>query len=181
MFRKAWIAMVCAALIVPAVASDSGAKGSLAPNVLLTITVSGGGDSPDRSYALVTRGDNSEAEMMTGWRVPIPTTTSSAGEGDDSTCGSTTTFSYQNVGLTARLRAKVHYPDALVALRGAVEVSTAKEATRSATGTPRAPTIGAFQQEFSVLMEEGTPLELASVSKPEGGSLKVRLEVDILN
>ena len=178
LLRKVSIVMVCAALALPALSAGDEPKGSLSPNVLLTITVSNGGDSPDKTYRLLARGDNSKASLMTGWRVPIPTTTSS-GEEDGVTCGSTTAYTYQNVGLTAQVRARVM--DDVVALLGEIEVSTAETPTRDRNGTPTAPTIGTFQQQFSVLLTEQAPLELASVASPEGQTLQIRLEADILN
>jgi hypothetical protein len=178
MLRTAWIAIVVMAVSLPVPAGDGGHRGSLSPNVLLTITVSKGGDSSVKTYSLLARGDGTQAGLTMGWRVPIPTSTFS-GKEDGPTGGSTTSYTYQNVGLTAHVRAKVI--DDVVALRGEIDVSTARSATRDSAGVPLAPTIGTFQQEFSVLLDERTPLELASVSNPDGGTLSIRIEADILN
>ena len=80
----------------------------------------------------------------------------------------------------ADLRAKV-YPGNRVALRGEIEVSWPKESLRDKTGASRAPTIAAFQQSFSVVLDNGSPLELAAVASPDGGALAVRLQADILD
>jgi hypothetical protein len=172
-----WIAIaLSAALALPLGAAETDEGGSLSPNVLLTITVKDGDGSEERSYRVLARGNNSRARLLTGWRVPIPTTTSGAqGKG-----GSTTTYSYQNVGLTAELWARVPLEDQVV-LRGEIEISGAREAIRNDAGGPVAPMIGTFEQSFNVLLREGTPLELAEVAKPEGGPLSVRLQADILD
>lgn len=177
MARKIWIVIgLCAALILPAAASDTGTGGSLPPNVQLTITVKEGSDNAEKTYRVVAKGDDSRARVLAGRRVPIPTQTSEA-EGDG---GSTTAYSYQNIGLMADLQAKVH-PGSRVALRGEIEVSWPKESLRDKTGASRAPTIAAFQQRFSVVLDDGSPLELAAVASPDGGALAVRLQADILD
>jgi hypothetical protein len=177
MVRKISIAIaLCAALMLPVAASDTDPGGSLSSNVLLTIIVREGDDAAEKAYRVVARGDDSRARLLTGWRVPIPTTTSKA-EGD---CASQTSYTYQNVGLTADFRAKV-FPGDRVALRGEIEVSGAKESLRDQTGASRAPMIGAFQQSFNVLLHDGSPLELAAVANPDGGALSVRLQADILD
>jgi hypothetical protein len=177
MVRKVWIAIaLCAALTLPAEASDADSGGSFPSNVLLTITIREGNDVAEKTYRVVAQGDDTRTRLLTGWRVPIPTTTSRA-EGD---CGSETTYSYQNVGLTADVRAKV-FPGNRVALRGEIEVSGAKESLRDKTGASRAPMIGTFEQSFHVLLDEGSPLELAAVANPDGGALSLRLQADILD
>jgi hypothetical protein len=177
MARRIWIAIaLSSALMLPAAAADTDSGGSLPANVQLTITVKEGRDNAEKTYRVVVRGDDSRAHVLAGRRVPIPTRASDA-EGDG---GATTAYSYQNVGLTADVRAKV-YPGDRVALRGDVEVSWPKESLRDKTGASRAPTIAAFQQSFNVLLDDGDPLELAAVASPDGGALSVRLQADILD
>lgn len=177
MVRKIWIAIaLLTALVLPAAASDADSGGSFPSNVLLTITIREGNDVDEKTYRVVAQGDDSRARLLTGWRVPIPTTRSKA-EGD---CGSETSYTYQNVGLTADVRAKV-FPGDRVALRGEIEVSGAKESLRDKTGASRAPMIGTFEQSFHVLLDDGSPVELAAVANPDGGALSLRLQADILD
>ena len=65
-----------------------------------------------------------------------------------------------------------------VELRGDIEVSAAKESSGKRAGA--APTIGTFDQRFTVLLTDGEPLELARVSNPEGGTLSIRLEAKLM-
>jgi hypothetical protein len=166
-------AVLCAALLLPAAAADTEGHGSLAPNVALTITVRNGDDAQDRAYRLLLRGDTSPARLMTGWRVPVPTATEGDGDG-------ATIYSYQNVGMTTSVRARL-LPGDRVALEGQLEVSGSREVTEGTTSMAHAPIIGTFEQGFNVLLDEGRPVELAAVAGPKGGALSVRLEVEVLD
>ncbi len=172
MIRNASV-LLCSALLLllaaPAQADDSEA-GGISRNVLVTITVAGGNESAERSYQLVARDRTGKARLLTGWRVPIPTTTSGS--------PALTSYTYQNVGLTAEIQARV-LPDSQVALRGEIEISRVTEPTaKLASGLP--PTIGTFQQGFNVVLHEGDPLDLAVVSTPDGGRLTVRLKAEAM-
>jgi len=179
MFRKSRLAIVlCLVLALPVVAAagdDEG--GTVSSNVLITITVDEGKGNPERTYRLVLRGDNSDSRLMTGWRVPIPSTTH-RGQDDNMEAATSTSYTYQNVGLTAELRARV-LSDKQVVLRGDIEVSAAKESTGIRAGA--APTIGTFNQRFNVLLDDGEPLELAQVANPEGGAVSIRVEASLMH
>ena len=98
-------------------------------------------------------------------------------QADNMEAATSTSYTYQNVGLTAELRAKV-LSETQVVLRGDIEVSAAKESTGTHAGA--APTIGTFDQRFNVLLDDGKPLELAQVSNPEGGTVSIRVEANLM-
>ena len=150
--------------------------GSIGENLVVTLTVDEGGTSPSRTYRVVTRDDGSPSRLNAGWRVPIPTATfASRDEGDRP--GTATSYTYQNIGLTAALETRAI--EGRIEVHGNLEISAAKRSDEDAAGGG-APTIGAFQQSFNVLLEPGQPLELAEVSSPRGGTVSVHLRVDRL-
>lgn len=169
--------VMCLVLALPVVTAAGDDKGeAVSSNVLITITVDEGQGNPERSYRLVVRGDNSDSRLMTGWRVPIPSTTY-RGQDENVEAATSTSYTYQNVGLTAELRARV-LSDKQVVLKGNIELSAAKESTGTRAGA--APTIGTFDQQFNVLLDNGKPLELAQVSNPEGGAVSIRVEANLM-
>src|SRR5262249_34886650 len=72
-----------------------------ARNVLITLTISktGGTGPGEKIYKMIGQ-DGSDANMMVGWRTPIPTTSAPK---DDSGKAGTTNYIYQNVGVNAKL------------------------------------------------------------------------------
>jgi len=148
------------------------------PNIKITLTV--GDVEADkgptvRRYTLIARDGGSPASMLMGWRTPIPTTISS----DD---GSTpvTSYVYQNVGMTAKIEARI-MGDGRILISGAVEISGARREDLSPGASVQAPTIGTFQQELNVLLRNGKPLRVAEVPDPEGGTMYLQLEAEILD
>lgn len=173
MIRNAPV-LLCTLLLfatAPTQGSDS-VGASVGSNVLVTITVTEGSGSPEKSYQFIARDRTGAAELLTGWRVPVPTAESGS--------PAVTSYTYQNVGLTARIKAQV-LPDSHVALRGGIEISKVSEPTTKPRSSVTPPIIGTFQQEFDVVLREGDPLDLAVVSTPDGGELTVRLRADCLN
>lgn len=149
------------------------------PNVGVTITL---GDVEEtgtvtRTYRLVAR-DRSRASMLMGWRTPIPVQRSV----DEVGGNPITSFSYQNVGMSAELEAIVLSPER-VNLKGQLELSGKRDGApqSAATGESEMPLIGTFQQALSVTLRPGTPLRVAEVPDPEGGSLYVEITVEILD
>jgi hypothetical protein len=175
MTRSKWLAvLVCLALACTTLAASESNLVLTDANVLVTITVDED-EGHERDYRLVARGDSSDSRLLTGWRVPIP---SSSFHGQDTPAKLVKSYTYQNVGMTAQLRVTA-LPGRQLALSGAIEVSAAKEAL-AATGED-APTIGTFDQRFNVLLDDGKPLTLAQVSNPEGGTLTIRLRAELLD
>jgi hypothetical protein len=173
---------VAVALLVPLVlaAAEPPAKGELsgAPGrniaVALTVGRAGGPGGPsEKTYRLLGQ-DGSKSRMLVGWRAPIPTRYA-VEEGREP---SSTSFVYQNVGVSADLMTQV-LPDARVLIDGQVEVSAARGALGEAAGG-KAPLIGTFQQVLRVTLREGKRLRVAEGPDPEGGTMYLDLEVDIL-
>ena len=150
MIRNAPV-LLCTLLLFAAVPTRGGDSvgGCVGTNVLVTITVAEGSEAPEKSYQLVARDRTRGAtEMLTGWRVPVPTAKSGA--------PAVTSYTYQNVGLTAEIKAKV-LPDSRVALRGGIEISKISEPTTKPSSS-------------------GTPPVIA-----DAGELTVRLQADCMN
>lgn len=146
------------------------------PNVRITITigdVEDTGQTTERTHRMVTR-HGERCEMMMGWRMPIPTT-----HLDEDTQSPVTSYVYQNVGVTARLEA-TYLSDGRVTIAGQIEASGAREDARTEDSN-KPPVIGTFQQVVNVVLKDGTPLRVAEVPDPEGGTLYVQLQADVLD
>ena len=173
------LTLIALALAVfPSAQAQEQPTGTIGPNVIVTITVGENeddGSKPNRSYKMITR-SGSSTELLIGWRTPIPTSISDP-DGDDG--ADVTSFVYQNVGMTANIEVRAVGPGTVL-LRGEVEIS----GTREATGEYQpagAPVIGTFQQRLEVVLKEGTKLRVAEVPDPEGGTLWLEFEVDVLD
>jgi len=171
--------LVCLlAAATPATAQDSGGSAvqerALGANVMLTLTTGEVKEGPRRSYKIVTRSGEA-ASLLVGWRTPIPTVRS----GDADSGEPVTSYVYQNVGMTARLR-PILLPDGRLRVDGEVEISGSKKS--EAAETPdEMPAIGTFQQKLDVILEKGQPLRVAEVPDPEGGQLYLELEAHLLD
>ena len=150
---------------------------SPAANVSLTLTVGNvGGKSPfERKYRVLTQ-DRAVASLLMGWRTPIPMTSGATDDGGKAV----TTFTYQNIGVSSSLRVTT-VGSAKVAVDGDIEVSGAREGPAVDASGTKAPIIGTFQQHLQVVATEGHKLRVAEVPDPEGGTLYLDLEVDVLN
>jgi len=179
MIRSTWptILLLLLAVAIPA-AGQTEAVATPAGNVAVTIKIGrieAGRPPLEQVYKMVVRDGADTAQMLVGWRMPIPT--GKRGESDDAT---RTEYVYQNIGLTARFRV-AHTPSGPYALDGELEVSgaTKESLQQPATGgTP--PVIGTFQQRLSVLLPPNTPLRVAEGPHPEGGTVFVELEAHAL-
>ena len=181
MQRKAFTGLLCVSLVLLAtqlaVAHDEPEQPG--PNVRVTVTigeVDGDGRSTEKSYQLIVHPGNRGTELLTGWRVPIPTTTipKPSGENGD---GPITSFTYQNVGMTAQVRAWM-VDEKRVRIGGSIEVSAV---SLGVPGKPHdAPRIGTFSQQFQAVFTDGKPLRVAAVPDPDGGSRYIELQADLL-
>ena len=111
--------------------------------------------------------------MLMGWRMPIPTTSEAGGETP------TTSYIYQNVGVTAGISVKV-LEDGRILLQGEMEISGIREKATVEENEPDMPIIGTFQQAVSVVLLEGKGLRVAEAPDPDGGSLFLELQADVL-
>ena len=132
------------------------------PNVLLTFEV---GDYVDgqpnvlKTYTMLVEADGKRARMMTGARVPIPTTQFQTSQGTDSTTP-VTSFTYQNVGFTAEVFASID-EDGAIALRGHVEDSSLMPTLVEAAQ----PQIQSMAHALSVSLEDDQPQLIVGVQE----------------
>lgn len=184
-FGKLLVCLLCVTLAGGVVSTtfahdeDSESQATyVGPNIKITLTV--GDVEADtgptvRRYTLIARDGGSPASLLMGWRTPIPTTTSS----DDGTAP-VTSYVYQNVGMTANIEARL-MKDGRMLISGAVEISGARREAMTGGASLQAPTIGTFQQQLNVLLRAGKPLRVAEVPDPEGGTMYLQLEAEILD
>ena len=164
------LALVAASPVLAQTAAGPGSPG----NVSIAIKVGRveAGKAPtDQVFRMVLRDGADDAQMLVGWRMPIPTGKKSGDAGD----AGVTEYTYQNVGLTARFRVNKAATDRY-AVDGEIEVSgTSKEPNPGAGGAP--PVIGTLQQRVSVMLAAGKPLRIAEGPHPEGGTAFVEIEL----
>jgi Flp pilus assembly secretin CpaC len=116
------------------------------------------------------------AKLLMGWRTPIPSETEidTGGSGKP-----VTTYVYQNVGMTAHIRAVV-LEGGRVHLKGEVDISGGEAARNQDTPTGRPPVIGTFQQSLEIVLTEGKPLRVAEVPDPDGGTHFLEITVEVI-
>ena len=124
-----------------------------------------------RTYRMLVRDGGPRTRMLMGWRTPIPTTRAAAESSSDAPV---TSYTYQNVGMTAQIEAHVLEGGA-IALDVVIELSGPRASLPGLEAAPNMPIIGTFQQELSVVLQEDKPLRVAEVPDPEGGTLYFEL------
>jgi len=145
-------------------------------NVLITLTISktGGPGPGEKVYKMIGQ-DRSDANMMVGWRTPIPTTSAAK---DDSGKAPTTNYIYQNVGVNAKLAIRI-LEKGRIFLKGGIEISGARESQVGKTDE-KAPMIGTFQQTLSAIVTEGKKLRVAEGPDPAGGIVSLDIEATVM-
>lgn len=164
--------LVCALLalgLALAVVPDTRAE-ELGSNIRITFTlgrIEGKKKMVQKSFALVVTSGGPSASLLTGQRVPIPTTT----DADDDSVRS---YIYQNVGLSAEVQA-------LITEAGVIELQSIVENSWIDPETAKGqPTIETRHQEARVVLKDGVPLELARSS--DGDQVRyVEVQADILD
>jgi hypothetical protein len=147
-------------------------------NVAITLTVGKtGAEGQDRAYRFVGQ-DGNRAAMLVGWRMPIPTAAKPA-EGSAPSASPVVNYVYQNIGVSADLDVRILSSGA-VALGGTLEVSGTREGKALASGE-NLPIIGTFSQRLMVKATPKTKIRVAEGPDPEGGTLHVDLEVEVLD
>ena len=173
--------LLCFLLIVTAVTAsaappESSAPAGVPPNVSVTLFVgkSGGpsGSEPKAYKMLGQAGD--PMRLLMGWRAPIPTRQSS-GDGADAA----TNFIYQNIGVSADLQTDV-LSDRRLAVHGQIEISGVRGAPLGELTSSKPTVIGTFQQALRVVVTPGKRMRVAEVPDPEGGTLHLDIQVDLV-
>jgi hypothetical protein len=167
----------------PALAGDEAAdsEGSAHKNVLLTVTLTSAPGSPEaarQSYQMLVR-DGSKAEMISGSRLPIPTTSFNTSNSAGGNIVPVTSYTYQVVGLTLRTRARI-LPEGWISLELSLESSFVSPA-RSGEAIPSQPVITTLSQEFSANLSDGATLRVGSVDDPTAGRMVVEVLAEILD
>lgn len=164
MKRPAVLAFLIVALVpLAAPASPATGPGDTAVRFTFTITDLGVGGEAERREATVLARDEGQVKLLTGWRLPIPTTSHESVEGGTPV----TVYSYQDVGVSLTLRARLRGSGRLHA-RGRLEVSGIDSGVGSRAVA--APRLATFDHQFDVLLDDGVEVELARVPRPAGGS-----------
>lgn len=167
---KAAVAVLVLALSAPALAPLAGAGEP--PNILVSFTVGrldDGAKVPEKSYEmLIVAGDR--AEMMTGARVPIPTTSFQARDGGEAV--PMTSYTYQRVGFSATVKAIV-LDGERISIAGQIEDSSIISSSADR------PIIQTLNQEFKFVLRDGQPVQINKVDERETRSLYVDVRADI--
>ena len=180
--RMLTVCCVVALVSLPAPAEsaskESGAAGfNSQQNVLVTITmgkINGGEKRSEESYQLIVVGGGETAEVMRGDRIPIPVTTFQVASPPREIVPMTS-YTYQNVGFTAEVRAWVN-GDGRITLAAEIEDS---HLAASAAKNPQ-PKITTSQQRIRAVFEEGKPLQIVRYDQGSG-SRYLEIEAEILD
>jgi len=149
----------------------------VAPNVAVTLIVgrAGGPTGADEKTYRILGQAGSTSRMLMGWRAPIPTRQSAA----ESAEAPSMSFVYQNIGVSADLQTDV-LPDRRLLVHGQVEISGARGAPLGDLTSAKPTLIGTFQQALRVVLVPGKRLRVAEGPDPDGGTIHLDIEVDIV-
>ena len=161
----------------PVAASETARRGDDNVNVQVTLTVidvtDGGVRTGHSVRALAV--DGHRARTTTGWRLPIPKGSSGGSSRTPADVLPVTLFSYQEVGLSAAVEARV-VGAGRVRVSGIVDLSAVDE---EASTSELAPSFGAFEHDFDLILQDGVPTPVAEVAKPQGGSMSLSISASI--
>ena len=164
-----------ALLAAPVVAQDSEEQRLPVKNIRLTIRYDT--ESPDGKKMLKSREivaqEGSRSRLLIGSRVPIPVSDVSHDAGDG--VKPVTTYSYQNIGFSAELRAWI-LPDGKIGVEAAIESSQISPETAGDSH----PVILTYQQNVQVVLEDGKPMDVTRVEDPERVNGRFEIEAEIL-
>ncbi len=167
------LALATLPAVPPATAQSEGSESATTAhttaNVRLTVRVcqlDNGKRKVVKSYNLVVAAGGSGSQLLSGARVPIPTTA------DDGS--SEKSFVYQNVGFSIQV-------EALIVEAGKIQVIASIEDSRIRDGSGDAPpTIETRQLSVNAILSDGVPLEVTRVDGVTEQSGFVEIEATIL-
>lgn len=167
----------------PALAGEEagGSEGPAYRNVLLTVTLTsapGTSDEARQSYQMLVR-DGSKAEMISGSRLPIPTTSFNTSDSAGGNIVPVTSYTYQVVGLTLRARAGISN-DGWITLELDLESSFVSPPL-AGKESPSQPVITTLSEEFSASLTDGATLLVGSVDDPTAGRMAIEVRAEILD
>ena len=167
--RALAIVFLAAFLAVPAVVA---AAPESSPNIRIAIEIGridGGKKVPVGTYQMMRVASGESTGLNVGTRLPLPV--------DRAQDGSTAAaFTYQNVGLTVKLRAAT-MENRRIQLTGDLSASLLRDAVPSHP-SPGGPSIGTVNQDVNVIVRPGKPVRLLSVEEPGIGSFYVELTAE---
>jgi hypothetical protein len=174
--KKSFVNAIVILALTPLLATSARATESGEQNLLFSITVvdvGADGETAERSTKVLAL-SGTRADLSTGWKVPIPTSTARVEGADDPV----TSFSYQDIGFLAWIDGRITGQGGVHA-SGRIEVSSVEPAGDSVAGHIAAPTIASFSQKFDVVLRDGIEMTLAEAPRPDGGSRSLTISVTI--
>ncbi len=168
---------IFALIAVATLAAISSAAAEPAGNVRITVE-SGRLDgkskvSPSRYSILTSYGD--AASLNVGTRLPIPTAVANP-DAAPSGPAPVVSFSYQNIGVTAKLKA-LPVDGGRIQVRGDI-ASTYLRSDATTHPVPGGPAIGTLNQDVNVSVRPGRAVRVLSVDEPGVGAFYVELTVE---
>lgn len=177
-----WIALIAVLTAgVPALAQagNDAEPYEMGENIRVTLRtgdIGEDGTKVNREWVMMARDRGRPASMLMGWRTPIPTSTM---VGDDPDAQPVTSYSYQNIGMSAQVETVI-LQDGRVLLTGQFELSGGRDKPPAEAGADDdLPVIGTFQQSLNVLLDPGKPVRVAEVPDHDGGTLFLELIAEI--
>jgi hypothetical protein len=178
MMRWSLMSLVFVTVLAAAAAAPPAEGGSNEPaNVAVTLIVGqkgGASGGSEKTYRMLGQ-DGAPARMLMGWRAPIPTRQSA----DDPEAAPSTSFIYQNVGVSADLRTDI-LDGGRVLVDGTIEISGPRGGQLGEMSSGKPPLIGTFQQALRVVLQQGKRLRVAEAPDPDGGTVYLDLQADLL-
>jgi hypothetical protein len=173
--------LLCSLVFVTAIAAapappEGSAPAGVPPNVKVTLFVGKSGGpaaSDDKVYRMVGQAGD-PIRILMGWRAPIPTRQSSSDSAE-----AATSFIYQNIGVTANLQTDV-LANGRLAVHGEIEISGARGAPLAELTSAKPVLIGTFQQALRIVVAPGKRMRVAEGPDPDGGTLHLDLQVDLV-
>lgn len=151
-------------------------------NVLVTIEIGrleGGKPASVNSYQMLAYAGGPPAQMNAGSRIPIPTVSTASGDGSADRIVPVTSYTYQNVGLSAKIR--VLFPaGGGIYLEGEVDASMIR-VTEGPKTAAAPPVIGTTTQTVNVLLKEGRKQRIALIEEPALGSIYVDIKAELVD
>lgn len=181
MLAKTRSVSLVAALLVALflTATAAGAQSDANYNVRLTFTAGTLDDTkkkedkiPAKVLSLVVTSDGPPATLLTGSRVPIPTTEI---EATDEGVVPVTSYTYQNIGFSAEAEARI-LPNGWIEVRANVENSWIEPGTEGDL-----PVVQTRHQRIGVVLQDGAALEIARSTDEDDTIRWVDVTAEILD
>lgn len=146
-------------------------------NVLITVrmgTLEGDLRVPLKSYTLVVADGTPGSKLLSGERIPFPTSKGTLADKLDPDGETTASFAYRNIGFVTEIRAWI-LDKKSIKVRADIEDSRVRQ---SEDGKP--PTVETRQLNVNAILTDGEPLELTRVEGVTDRSGFVEIEAKIL-